>query len=144
MQRVLRGRQSAKILEIRGALFAAGFVDLRQQTAALGLCRSTTWAVLQAFHKGSGLSAHVIRKMLECPNLPGTVRAKLHEYIEDKVHGRYGHSPAQARRFLTRLTEQPLRSSFAIIDNMSDPIAITEDQLAPLHEWRTGEQMSGS
>ena len=51
------GPTTAKIREISEALKAAGFVTLDAQTRALGLARSTTWAVLQNGYKHSGISA---------------------------------------------------------------------------------------
>ena len=77
--------QCFKIREIGAALTSAGFVTLDQQADALGLCRSTTWAILQAEHKNSGLSATVINRMLAWPQLPGSVRAKLIEYAHEKM-----------------------------------------------------------
>jgi len=95
--------QSSKIREIGMALSSAGFVTLDQQADALGLCRSTTWVILQAEHKNSGLSATVINRMLACPRLPGPVRVKLIEYVHEKMAGCYGHGQAQLRRFAGRL-----------------------------------------
>ena len=91
--------QCAKIREIGAALISAGFVALDQQADALGLCRSTTWVILQAEHKNSGLSAAVINRMLASRRLPSPVRAQVIEYVRDKLAGRYGHSKAQLRRF---------------------------------------------
>jgi hypothetical protein len=95
--------QCAKIREIGAALISAGFVALDQQADALGLCRSTTWVILQAEHKNSGLSAAVINRMLASRRLPSPVRAQVIEYVRDKLAGRYGHSKAQLRRFAERL-----------------------------------------
>jgi hypothetical protein len=79
-------------------------VALDEQADALGLCRSTTWTILQATHKNSGLSATVVNRMLASPQLPAPVRAKLIEYIEEKISGRYGHGKVQLREFAGRLT----------------------------------------
>lgn len=95
--------QASKIREIGEALTSAGLVTLDQQAEALGLCRSTTWAILQAEHKNSGLSATVINLMLASPRLPVPVRSRLMEYIEEKASGRYGHNPVQLRKFAERL-----------------------------------------
>ena len=95
--------QSSKIREIGMALSSAGFVTLDQQADALGLCRSTTWVILQAEHKNSGLSATVVNRMLGSARLPSPVRAKLIEYVREKMAGCYGHSQAQLRRFADRL-----------------------------------------
>src|SRR5207248_8580275 len=80
-------RQSAKIRDIADTLAAAGFVTLDAQAKALGLGRSTAWTILKSCHKGSGLSAKVIRRILTKKQLPHAVRAKIFEYIEDKASG---------------------------------------------------------
>jgi hypothetical protein len=49
-----KARQVAKIKELGAALAADGFVTLDEQARALGLSRSTAWAVLKANHKASG------------------------------------------------------------------------------------------
>ena len=95
--------QCAKIREIGAALISAGIVALDQQADALGLCRSTTWVILQAEHKNSGLSATVVNRMLGSPRLPAAARAKVIEYVREKLAGRYGHSKAQLRRFADHL-----------------------------------------
>ena len=98
-----RAVQSSKMRELKDVLVAAGFVALDEQAAALGLCRSTTWTIMRGTHKNSGLSVAVINRMLACPRLPGPVRAKLTEYVREKMAGCYGHSQAQLRRFADRL-----------------------------------------
>jgi hypothetical protein len=98
-----RTLQAFKIRELGEALVEAGYVALDEQADALGLCRSTTWTILQATHKTSGLSATVINRMLACPQLPAPVRAKLIEYVEEKISGRYGHGKVQLREFADRL-----------------------------------------
>jgi hypothetical protein len=95
--------QTSKIREIGKALPAAGYVELDDQADALGLCRSTTWAILQANHKHSGLTAAVIHRMLESRRLPGSVRSKVLEYVEEKLSGRYGHNAKQLHHFSQRL-----------------------------------------
>src|SRR3954471_3249814 len=72
-------RQRLKIKQIGAALHEAGHVSLDEQARVLGLCRSTTWVILKANHKSTGLSAVVINRMLEAPTLPSTVRAKILE-----------------------------------------------------------------
>ena len=99
----MKALQCSKIREICAALISAGFVSLDQQAGALGLCRSTTWTILQAEHKNSGLSATVINRMLAYPRLPAPVRVKLIEYVREKMAGSYGHSQGQLRRFADRL-----------------------------------------
>ena len=100
----MKARQSSKIRELGDALVAAGFRTLNQQAEALGLARSTTWTILKANHKASGLSAAVIKRMLAGPQLHPLVRAKLLEYVEEKAAGRYGHNDMQCRRFAARLS----------------------------------------
>jgi hypothetical protein len=102
--------QADKLKEIGQALVASGLIGLDQQANALGISRSTAWTVLRATHKTSGLSAVVINQMLIAPRLPPLVRAKLFEYIEQKLAGAYGHSPQQVRRFAARLMADPLRA----------------------------------
>jgi len=98
-----RAVQSSKMRELKDVLVASGFVALDEQAAALGLCRSTTWTIMRGAHKNSGLSVAVINRMLACPRLPAPVRAKLIEYVREKIAGCYGHSQAQLRRFADRL-----------------------------------------
>jgi hypothetical protein len=100
----LKALQRLKIRKLRDALVNAGLVTLDAQAEALGLRRSTTWAILQANHKASGLSAAIVNRMLESPHLPQTVRATLFEYIEEKSAGYYGASVIQRRRFAARVS----------------------------------------
>src|SRR5262249_6253317 len=81
----MKARQSAKIREIALALASMGIVDVREQAQALGLARSTTWTILRATHKSTGLSPMIIDRMLASPVLPGSVRAKVVEYAEAKA-----------------------------------------------------------
>jgi len=100
----MRSVQSAKIRELGDALIASGYISLDDQAKVLGLSRSTTWTILQANHKTSGLSASVINRMLAQPQLPARVRVKILEYVEEKSAGVYGHSRLQVRRFAARLS----------------------------------------
>jgi hypothetical protein len=95
--------QANKIEQIGHALVVSGLVCLEQQANALGIARSTAWTIVNGKHKASGLSAVVINQMLMSPKLPALVRAKLFEYIEEKLAGAYGHSRQQLHRFATRL-----------------------------------------
>ena len=95
--------QSQKIREIAEALRCEGHLCLDNQASVIGLPRSTTWSILHAKHKNSGLSASVIRRMLAQPQLPQLVGRKLLEYIEEKSSGVYGHNPQQVRRFVSGL-----------------------------------------
>ena len=98
-----RARQNAKIREISQAIAAAART-LDAQAEALGLSRSTTWALLNSRHKGSGLSARIITRMLSAPHLPLPVRAKILEYLEEKTSGLYGDTERELRRFVLRLS----------------------------------------
>src|SRR4051812_49107458 len=88
----MKSKQCARIGELRQALMTSGFDTLDAQARALGLCRSTTWALLRANHKASGLSATLINRMWVSPQLPEAVRAKILQYVEEKIAGAYGHN----------------------------------------------------
>jgi len=107
----MKVRQAAKIREVGHALVDAGFLTLDEQSKALGLARSTTWTILRASHKGSGLSAAIIKRMLLSPQLPPLARRKILEYTTDKLGGVYGGSRTQRRKFFERVRratpEQP-------------------------------------
>ncbi len=64
---------------------------------------STTWTILRASHKGSGLSAAIIKRMLLSPQLPPLARRRILEYTTDKVAGLYGGSRMQRRKFFERV-----------------------------------------
>ena len=100
----VKARQRSKIREIGDALVASGFSTLDEQATALGLNRSTTWTLLKANHKNSGLSAAVISRMLSAPQLPAPVRAKIIEYIKERSEGFYGHRKLPLRRFTRTLS----------------------------------------
>ena len=99
-----KARQSAKIIEFKQALVDAGLVVLDQQAEVLGLSRSTTWTILKGNHKGSGLSAAVINRILASRQLPPLVRVKVLEYVEEKAAGCYSHSSSVRRNFVNRLS----------------------------------------
>jgi hypothetical protein len=107
-----KARQASKIKEIGQALTNFGIATLDQQAKALGLPRSTTWTVLRASHKGSGLSAHVINKMLAAPDLPAVAREKIVSYVEERLAGLHGHSRTQRDRFARRLSISMRGSGF--------------------------------
>ena len=79
-----KARQVAKIKELGAALAADGFVTLDEQARALGLSRSTAWAVLKANHKASGLAAGTINQMLSSPALPTPARVTILTYVDEK------------------------------------------------------------
>jgi predicted DNA-binding transcriptional regulator AlpA len=99
----MKAKQSSKIKEIGKALVAAGFCALDEEAEALGLSRSTTWNILKGNHKKSGISAATLNRILSAPQLPPIVRAKIHEYIEEKIVGLYGDSKTRLRKFTTTL-----------------------------------------
>jgi hypothetical protein len=103
-QRELKARQSSKIREIGEALITAGFDSLNAQAKVFGLPRSTAWTILSAKHKGTGLCARIICRMLSSGELPVLVRAKIMEYAEEKAAGIYGGTERQRRRFTAKLT----------------------------------------
>jgi hypothetical protein len=74
----LKARQSAKIRELKQVLVNGGIATLDEQAKALALSRSTTWTILKGIHKGSGLSATIINRILASRQLPAPVRAKVH------------------------------------------------------------------
>ena len=113
-----RVSQAVKIREIGEALVSSGLVTLDEQAKAVGLCRSTTWTILKANHKNSGLSATLINVMLDSPGLPPAVRTKILEYVEEKIAGRYGHGRVQISRFVERLEalKQTARSTHVVIE----------------------------
>jgi len=98
-----KARQSAKIREIADSLHAVGCKTLDERAKTLGLCRSTTWTLISGSHKGSGLSAHLINRMLALPTLSMPVRKKIIEYLEERLAGLHGHSWASCGRFGARL-----------------------------------------
>ena len=93
-----KARQAAKLAEIREALVAAGKNTTTKQAAVLGLCRATTWVVLNR-DKRVGPSASVIKRILSSPQVPMSVRQKIQQYVEEKVSGLYGHSETATRSF---------------------------------------------
>jgi hypothetical protein len=100
----MKARQTSTIRKLGAVLVTSGFRTLDEQAKALGLPRSTTWTILRANHKASGLSATVINQMLAAPQLPPLVRATILEYVEEKAAGLYGHSKMQLRRFAAGLS----------------------------------------
>ena len=95
--------QSAKIRELRHALVYSGFLTLDEQARCLGLSRSTAWAVLKGNHKGSGLSACLIKRMLASPELPPLAKRVILEYAENKSAGVYGHNEQRLRLFRAQM-----------------------------------------
>jgi hypothetical protein len=101
--RHLKEQQTAKIEQIRRALFEEGVYGLNQQAGVLGLPRSTAWTVITASHKNSGLSIKTVKRMLSSSTLPMKVRAILDEYVDEKSRGWYGHDMKASKRFVAQL-----------------------------------------
>src|SRR4030088_1148015 len=80
-----KARQAIRIKEIGAALAADGFVTVDEQARALGLSRSSAWAVLKADHKASGLTVPTINRMLSSPELPPRARVTILTYIEENI-----------------------------------------------------------
>ena len=100
----MRARQRAKIREFRDTLATAGLRTLDKQAAVLMLSRSTTWNLLKGKHKGSGISAAIINRMLRAPGLPPRVRATILQYVAEKTAGLYGDSELRLRKFTAQLS----------------------------------------
>ena len=115
--REMKARQSRKIQELRKALCAGGPVSFCEQAALLGLCRSTTWAVLMRPYKSSGMTAAVINRMLASQKLPSQARTIIFEYIAEKGGGLYGHSRSQCRKFISRLSPKENGREFRLIEH---------------------------
>jgi hypothetical protein len=111
----MKARQTSKIMELAEALAASGLNGLDDQARALGLCRSTAWTILKAQHKGSGLSANVINKMLRSAQIPLPVRRTLVAYVAEKVAGCYGDNKAQLHRFCARVDGKVLDEARGLI-----------------------------
>ena len=109
--REAKARQSSKIRCLSETLIAAGFLTLDAQAKVLGLARSTAWTIFRSTHKGSGLSAATINRMLRSPGLPLAVRAKLIEYVEEKASGAYGHSKTHLRKFCAQIAKHTFYES---------------------------------
>ncbi|MGA6963292.1 MAG: hypothetical protein WBZ51_06660 [Xanthobacteraceae bacterium] len=99
----VKTRQASKIREIGEALITAGFVSLDAQAKVFELPRSTAWTILSTKHKGTGISARIICRMLSSKRLPPFVRAKIMEYAEERAAGIYGGTKTQNRRFASKL-----------------------------------------
>lgn len=97
-RRKAKASQASKLVQIREALVSAGCDTTAKQAVALGVGRSTTWALLN-LDKRTGPSANVIKRILSSPNLPAVARRKVEEYVKEKSHGMYGHSERRSQAF---------------------------------------------
>ena len=104
----MKARQCFKIAELRWVLEQAGYCSLDKQASALGLSRSTTWAILQASHKGSGVSGSIIKRMWQSPGLPLAARRWVDEYVSEKLSGAYGHSTRRLQIFRAQVAVQEM------------------------------------
>jgi len=93
-----KARQAAKIAEVHTALIVTGYRTIAEQAFALGVNRSTAWALLNHTEK-AGPSAGILKRMLSSQNLPQEVRLKVEEYIKEKSAGRYAHHARRVRWF---------------------------------------------
>lgn len=108
----MRVRQNAKLVELKRVLIESGYQSVDEQARALGLCRSSTWAVLNAGHKSSGLSSDLIKRITSSPNLPSKARTVIEEYVREKLAGAYGHSHHNLKRFRAKLgAELPIENA---------------------------------
>jgi hypothetical protein len=78
-------------------------IRCQNKATVLGLSKSTAWAVLQADHKLSGLSASVINRILRSQELPPTARRIIEEYVNEKLLGVYGHTKPALMRFRVQI-----------------------------------------
>ena len=102
----LHDAKASQVLKLRAlgrALVSAGFVTVKQQAEVLGLSRSTAWTILRGSHKGSGLSAAVVNRILG-QRLPLRVRLEVIDYVEQKAAGHYGHNRLARRKFVAQLS----------------------------------------
>ena len=105
-----KARQAIRIKELGTPLAAAGLFTVDEQARALGLSRSSAWAVLKANHKATGLTAATINRMLSSPELPPRARATILTYVEEKLAGLYGHNEEQLGRFAAGVRSVQSRS----------------------------------
>jgi len=113
-----KARQAKKISEIADALANVGYVTLDEQAKALGICRSTMWTLIKATHKTSGLSAHLIKRMLAAPQLPPPVREKINGYVCERLAGTFGHSQMQLRKFASRLSSTGIPTAAEVLEKL--------------------------
>jgi hypothetical protein len=93
-----KARQASKLAEIREALVMAGYCTTAEQAVALGVNRSTAWALLNR-DKRAGPSAGLLKRILASPKLPPAARLAITEYVNEKIAGLYGHGKYRRRWF---------------------------------------------
>jgi hypothetical protein len=84
MRRDSRRNYAVGIQHIREALIACGYAKLDQQAKALGIHRATAWTIINKKHKLDRLSTKTIKRILENPELPASVRAVVEEYVAER------------------------------------------------------------
>ena len=99
----MQAKQIETLRTLRWALIVNGITSLAEQARVLGLPRSTAWSILQGNHKGAGLKADVVVRMLRSQQLPEDARRVVIQYVQQRVDGAYGHSELLRRRFVMRL-----------------------------------------
>src|SRR5690242_16097207 len=82
--------QARKINELRKALLALGYqLSGNRAAEALGLGRSTLWAIFNSEHRYSGLSSKTVRRLLSAEGTPKPVRKILEQYLRERLAGSY-------------------------------------------------------
>jgi len=105
----MQAKQIETLRALRWALIVNGIDSLAEQARVLCLPRSTAWAALQGNHKGAGLKAAVVVRILRSQKLPEDARGIMMRYIQERVDGTYGHSEPVRRKFAMRLEKLGLR-----------------------------------
>jgi len=101
----MQTKQIERLKTLRWALIANDINSLAEQAKVLSLPRSTAWSVLHGDHKGAGLNATVVVRMLRSQQLPEDARRVVLRYVQERVDGAYGHSELVRQRFAMRLEE---------------------------------------
>jgi len=84
MRRDSRRNYAVGIQHIREALIACGYAKPEQQAEALGIHRATARTIVNKKRKVDRLSIKTIRRILENPRLPHSVRAVVEQYVAER------------------------------------------------------------
>jgi len=84
MPRDSRRNYAVGIQHIREALIACGYAKPEQQAEALGIHRATARTIVNKKRKVDRLSIKTIRRILENPRLPHSVRAVVEQYVAER------------------------------------------------------------
>jgi len=117
-----KARQASQVAKIHHALVAAGYDTVTKQAAVLAVSRSVAWAFLHQ-DKRAGPSNMLLKRIL-LSKIPWDVRAAIHQYIEDKGLGLYGHSYAAL---------QYHRRSFVGLSQSTSAHALNEKELGDMN-----------